>query len=737
MAGDLHPLAARERLHESWVDFLQELVAQRPGVLLLEDLHWAEPELLELLERMLHDVQGPLFLLGTSRPELLEGRPAWGGGKRNSSLLWLDPLSESETDRMVADLLAAELPGRLREALVGRAGGNPFFVEELIGTLIDREILARANGGWTVRDLPTDLDVPDSVQAVLAARIDLLPPAEKAALQAASVIGRVFWTGPVSELLEGLDPDFDVLEDRDFIRRRIGSSMAGEREYAIKHALTREVAYASLTKAKRAHLHAAFADWIERSRQTSDEHASLLAHHYAEAVRPEDADLVWSEDEAQLGALREKAIVWLRRAAELALARYELDDALGLLARAVDLQPSDPARVELWRAIGRANALKYDGEPFWAAMQTAIDLCSDERTLAELYSALAFYTAARSGMWQRPPDRALVHGWAERALALAGRQTAARARGLLARCYWEYETSADRAEEACAIAERLGDVELLSYAWEALATGAFGGKRYEEARELLERCLDVAHGISDPDHLADIYAAAVPPYIALGRFDDARRLASLHDNVVAPLSPHHHVHGVAVWLDLAELEGNWERIAELTDRARHAVEANLATPCIWNPRSLLVCALAHAHLGNEDAAARLEADAEELAGKGFGMALDAPRIRLALHRGELERASGLLGVDPGIRSKTWYVLSSIATRIDALAALEDRERVEEEAPPLLRPETYLEPFALRALALVRADDALAERAIARFEALGLGWHAAATRKPSAGDLTAT
>jgi len=94
-------------------------------------------------------------------------------------------------------------------------------------------------------------------------------------------------------------------------------------------------------------------------------------------------------------------------------------------------------------------------------------------------------------------------------------------------------------------------------------------------------------------------------------------------------------------------------------------------------------------------------------------------------------------VDPGIRSKTWYVLSSIATRIDALAALEDRERVEEEAPPLLRPETYLEPFALRALALVRADDALAERAIARFEALGLSWHAAATRKPSAGDLTAT
>src|SRR5439155_21058335 len=109
--------------------------------------------------------------------------------------------------------------------------------------------------------------------------------------------------------------------------------------------------------------------------------------------------------------------------------------------------------------------------------------------------------------------------------------------------------------------------------------------------------------------------------------------------------------------------------------------------------------------------------------QGFGMALDAPRIRLALHRGDLERASELLGVAPGIRSKTWYFLSSIATRIDALAALADRERVEEEEPALLRQETYLEPFALRALALVRAYDALAERAISTFEARSLRGYA--------------
>ena len=107
-------------------------------------------------------------------------------------------------------------------------------------------MLERLNGGWTARDLPDDLVVPDTVQAVLAARIDLLPPAEKAALQAAAVIGRTFWAGPVNELLEDVEADLHVLEERDFIRYRSSSTIVGEREFAIKHALTLEVAYSSL-----------------------------------------------------------------------------------------------------------------------------------------------------------------------------------------------------------------------------------------------------------------------------------------------------------------------------------------------------------------------------------------------------------------------------------------------------------------------------------------------------------
>jgi predicted ATPase len=318
---DLHPLAARERLHEAAIEFFAELTSERPVVLLVEDLHWAEDELLELIDRLLLEVSGPLFLLGTSRPEILDTRPAWGGGRRNVSLLGLEPLSEQQTERMVSELLAAELPERVREALVERAGGNPFFVEELVGTLIDRGLLERSNGSWTARELPAGFEIPDSVQAVLAARIDLLPPSEKAALQAASVIGRIFWAGPVRELIEEAEPDFALLEERDFIRRRSGSSMLGEREFAIKHALTREVAYASLPKARRARLHAGFADWIERAGEARDEYAAILGHHYAEAVQPDHADLAWAGEDTEHEALRQKALHWLERAADLAVGR--------------------------------------------------------------------------------------------------------------------------------------------------------------------------------------------------------------------------------------------------------------------------------------------------------------------------------------------------------------------------------------------------------------------------------
>ena len=726
-ARDLHPLAVRSRLHEAWVEFVEELVAERTAVVLIEDLHRAEEPLLDLLEGVLHDARGPLLLLATARPELLDRRPAWGGGRRNAATLWLEPLSSAEASRMLEELLATQLPAALSEIVIERAEGNPFFVEELVAALIDQGVLERVDGGWVGRQLQSELTIPDSVQAALTARIDLLGPVEKEALQAAAVIGRVFWAGPVRELLEGTEPDFGILEDRDFIRRRSRSALAGEREFFFKHTLTREVAYSILPKAKRGRLHAAAAGWLERFVEGRDELAPFLAHHYAESVRPEDVDLVWAGEADRLAQLQQTAVAWLRRAAKLAVGRYEVDEGLGLLHRAVELEPSESNQAELWREIGHANALKYDGEAFWTSMQNAITASRDGEERANLYGELAFQTAIRSGMWMRRPDPELVESWIKRALDLAAPESPARAKALVGRSHWRPEESEDAAREASAIAENLGDDELRSYALNSLVVTAFAGNRFEECSGWAGKRLEFLDRISDPGHRASILASATLGSLACGRFRDARRFARQHDDVTRRLTPHHQLHGIAYLLEVDELAGNWESIRDLGPRAEQAVAANLATPCVLNPRSLLVCALANAHLADEGEARRLAANSEALGMEGYNVLLDPPRVQLALRRGDLKTVSRMLSEAAVPSGETWGQLAALATWLDAFAALGDRDRVEAAAPPLLQPGTYLEPFALRALGIVRENVDLVAQAAMSFEALDLDWHATRTR----------
>jgi class 3 adenylate cyclase/tetratricopeptide (TPR) repeat protein len=723
VAGDLHPLAARDRLHEAWVEFLAECAHEQPVVVLVEDLHWAEDELLDLLERLARDVDGALLLLGTARPELLDRRPTWGAGRRNASLLWLEPLAPEESARLLSELLAGKLPPATGELIVERAEGNPFFVEELLGTLIDRGFATRENGSWTIDALPDDFTVPDSVQAVLSARIDLLGPTEKAALQAASVIGRVFWPGPVRELLDGGDPDFDVLEERDFIRHRSGSSMAGEREYAIKHALTREVAYGSLPKTRRARMHAAFAEWLERSRPGRDELAPLLAHHYAEAVRGEDVDLAWGDVPAEAERLRRNAIVWLRRAAELAVARYEIDEALTLLHRALALEPDAEGQSDLWADIGHANALKYDGEAFMTAMQEALRLCSSRATCAERYSELAWQTAARGGMWKRRPDMDVAREWAQKGIELAEPESRGHVKGLLADAV--LSRSPESGRDATTLAERLGDPELRSYAYDVRRFNARVAGDPEEAIAWWRRRFEVLDEISDPDHIADVYESGVPSCVAFGRFQEARRLALLFDEVTSGLTAHHRVHGVGGLLEVETMLGGWEAIRALQERAEQATDANVATPCIRNAIAPLLCAVANAYLGDHAEARRLEERAEGFGYESWKM-VDVARVRLALIRGDLARAEELLHRD--IEGEDWFGLIAATIRLDALAALRDREQLEVDAAPFVGRNPYLEPFALRALGVVREDESLIEQALARFQSLGLDWHADETRK---------
>jgi class 3 adenylate cyclase len=723
----LHPLDARERLHEAAVKFVEELAAERSAVMLIEDVHWAEDDLLDLLERVVRDARAPVILVATARPELLHRRPTWGAGRRNATTIWLEPLIAADTARLLDELLGLELPEQIRGLVVERSEGNAFFVEELVGALVDSGVLERHDGGWRAAEPPEGFSIPDSVHAVLAARIDRLPPTEKAALQAASVIGRVFWPAPVVHLLEDEEPEFDLLEERDFIRRVGGSSTAGDREYAVKHALTREVAYASIPKARRGRLHATFAEWLETNDRAKDEHASLLAYHYSEAVRPEDADLVWAGAEEEGIRLRPRAVSWLRRAGELARGRYEMEEAVELFMRAIDLCDDARERALLWREVGETQAFRYDGDAMREALLRAVEGPLENGERADAYAFLAFQASIRSAMWAIRLNRHLIEEWAERALELAPEGSEPYVRALVARANIEPaevpEAELERIEE---LAETLGDRQLLSHVFGARSGSAFQRRRFAEAAVWSGRRLELLSDVENPDQLCEAYESGVPVALAVMQLHDAHRLADLHSGLARRLSAHHQLHAVSLPLEIADGMGDWKALAAETDRVVDAVARNLATPCVRNPRGLLLLALAHLSRGDEARAAELEHEAERIAGQGYDTYLSGPRIRIALERGDRAAAEALARL-PIERAYVWGP-AVFTARLDLLVALGRHDLIEHEAPSLLQPGTLPEPFALRALGAARGDDELLARSGERFGEIGLDWHSMQTER---------
>ena len=268
----------REEAFSAWRRYLEAIAAQRPTVLVLEDLHWADGALLDFVEHLLDWAPNvPLLVLGTARPELHDVRPGWGGGRRNSATVGLSPLSDEDTARLVGALLERSvLPAETQAALLERAGGNPLYTEQFVRMHVDRQ------GSDQV-------SLPETVQALIAARLDTLAPELKALLQDASVLGKVFWTGALADLgersresvLEGVRE----LVRREFVRPARVSSMRDEEEFSFWHVLVRDVAYQQIPRAVRSGKHVRAAEWIEgESEGRSADQAEILAHHYAQAL---------------------------------------------------------------------------------------------------------------------------------------------------------------------------------------------------------------------------------------------------------------------------------------------------------------------------------------------------------------------------------------------------------------------------------------------------------------------
>jgi predicted ATPase len=275
----------------AWRRFLEALAEQRTAVLVVEDLHWADDTLLDFLDHLVDwAAEVPLLVVATTRPELLTRRPGWGGGKPNTTTVTLSPLGEEDTARLVAALLGqAVLPAELQAALLARTGGNPLYAEEYVQMLVDRGFLRRAEGIWRL-ERAGQLPLPETVEGIIAARLDMLSAQEKVLLADAAVLGKVAWSGALAALAASdpftLEERLHALERKEFLRRKRRSAVAGERQYAFRHVLVRDVAYGQLPRAARADKHRRAAEWIQAlSPDRAEARAELLAHHWQAALQ--------------------------------------------------------------------------------------------------------------------------------------------------------------------------------------------------------------------------------------------------------------------------------------------------------------------------------------------------------------------------------------------------------------------------------------------------------------------
>ncbi|HEV8278207.1 MAG TPA: adenylate/guanylate cyclase domain-containing protein [Streptosporangiaceae bacterium] len=505
----------RSEAFAAWRQFVEALAEARPLVLVFEDLHWADDGLLDFVDYLAGWAgQVPLLVVGTTRPELLARRPGWGGGTPNALTLSLAPLSEQDTARLIGSLLGRPvLEAGQQAALLAQAGGNPLYAEQYV------QMLAEQGAG---RELP----LPESVQGIIAARLDLLAPPDKRLLQDAAVVGKVFWPGAVAALGGGpgrseLEECLHGLERRQFVRRERASSVAGETQYAFPHVLVRDVAYGQIPRAVRAVKHAAAAGWIE-SLGRAEDHAEMLAQHYLVAL-----DLARAAGQDSAG-LAPRARTALQAAGDRAAALTALAAAAAYYRAALARWPPDAQaqRAGLLRLLGtalrevgeldQAEAVLAEGSQLAAAAGAAALAARIRILLAEIRTACG-----------GPEDQALAECQAAAAVLeaegdLEGLAEAWTLTGIIR--FWRGDSPAGQQalERAIADARQGGHrrAQMQASTWLA-ATFMPLPIPVDAAIARTEQLLQAANG--EPWAEADILGALSDLYAYAGRFADARR----------------------------------------------------------------------------------------------------------------------------------------------------------------------------------------------------------------------
>ena len=486
----------RIALFAAWRRFVELAAESAPLILIIEDLHWSSDSLLDLIESILQprgDV--PLMMIALTRPELLDRRPSWGGGRRNAVSIALEPLADADVEALVTSLLEGPAP-EIVAAVVRRAEGNPFYAGEIVRSLIDQ--LGQAPDPDAVASALAAL--PDTVQTTVLARLDALQPATRRVIQLGSVLGRSFHPDAISALepdlsTSAVEAAIDGLIERDLVRPSAGGMMT------VRHILIREVAYGMLPRAERARLHAAAGGWLETraiGAGREDELAELIAFHLREA-----ATLGALTGEPVAPGLKERAVAWLRRASEAAYAGAATVEAARHLEAAIELAPIE-VQAELYEALG---TVWVGGDQAFEAFAHAeeigrtLELGPDQalRALASRLIVASRWIGSVSDAQSDDEIRALIVNL--RALARDATDERALAIGSMAEAFLPgvlrepRPEELSRAMEAAAVAleraERLGDRDLQSGALDALTAGPINDDRPRDALVPIRRRLEL------------------------------------------------------------------------------------------------------------------------------------------------------------------------------------------------------------------------------------------------------
>jgi class 3 adenylate cyclase len=491
--------AEREELFTAWRRFLEHIADEHATVLVFEDLHWADRAMLAFLEHLADRAEAvPLLVIGTARPELFERHPDYAHGLRNATPINLLPLSEEETARLVSALLEMTvIPAELQEPILDRAGGNPLYAEEFVRLLKDKDLLVRSGASWELRE-GAEVPFPDSVQALIAARLDTLTPDTKSMLADAAVIGKVFWAGAIAAMggrdLTTVTDALRYLSRKELVRPARRSSIADEAEYSFWHVLARDVAYGQLPRASKASRHVAAASWIEsKASERIEDLADVLAYHYAAAL-----DLARAAGQDDLvSELEPRALRFLTLAGERSLG-LDTPAALEAFERALVLAPDGHAdRPRSLVLFGEAAVQSARAAEAAVALEEAIATLRARGDVVEAADAMSRLVLARQNL-NEPGQMSLAAEALELLEPLPPSAELVRAIGRVS----SNASFAGRPEEGLALAERAlvisADLELSRYTGlfnRAIARCSLGDPRgLEDGREALALAIQAGQG---------------------------------------------------------------------------------------------------------------------------------------------------------------------------------------------------------------------------------------------------